>query len=1007
MAIEKEPLNIAQMRASLAGKKGQQYWRSLDQLAETEEFLAYLRTEFPQGAAVLAEKFDRRKFLRLMGASMALAGLTACSPPGQLPEKIVPYVEMPEGVIPGEPLFFATAFPLGGYAIGALAESHEGRPTKIEGNPDHPDSLGASNIFAQASVLTLYDPDRAQTIAKQNFFGPVAEKADGSWDTFKTEMKALLETQQAQDGAGIRILTQTVTSPTLAGQINAFLKQYPAAKWHQYQPVNRDNVWMGAQMAFGKIVSPRYHFNRADVVLSLDADFFAPAPGNLRYARDFMQRRQVGESSTEMNRLYAVESTPTLVGALADNRLSLKATQVELFARALAKELGVRGVLRDDPVAIPQKWVATVANDLQAHKGSGLIIAGEHQPPVVHALAHLLNEQLGNAGNTVVYAAPAEANPVNQAKSLATLTADMALEKVDLLIILDGNPVFDAPADLDFVDQLRKVKTRVYHGLYQNETAQWANWFIPATHYLESWADARAFDGTVSVVQPLIAPLYADSKAVCEVMDVLLGQDGHPNCDIVRDYWAGQFDVASFDTFWQTTLHDGVMVNTAFTPQTVSVHLDVAQLPPPPVVDTTAIELNFRPDPTIWDGKWANNGWLQELPKPLTKLTWDNAALLSPSTAEQLAVTNNDLVTLIYQGRKVEVPVWIMPGHADNAVTVHLGYGRTHAGQVGSGVGFNVYPLRLLDTPWFADGVQVEKTGQQYALASTQDHSSMEGRDLVRVGTLATYLENPEFAHEADGEDQAISLYPPVSYAGRNAWGMTINLSTCIGCNACVVACQSENNIPIVGKEQVSIGREMHWIRLDRYYEGDLDQPETHFQPVNCMQCENAPCEPVCPVEATLHGYEGLNDMIYNRCVGTRYCSNNCPYKVRRFNFLQYNNFEEDTPLLEMAKNPDVTVRSRGVMEKCTYCVQRINTARIQAKKENRDIQEGEIITACQAVCPTQAIIFGDINDPNSTVARQKASPLNYTLLDELNTRPRTSYLAKLKNPNPELEGAV
>jgi len=996
---EKQPLDLTQIRARLADKQGRQFWRSLDEVAETPEFLDFLHREFPQGASEWLDTVSRRRFLKLMGASMALAGLTACSPDlaptsddaAKAPEKIVPYVKMPEEVIPGRPLFFATTMPFNGYGMGVLAESHTGRPTKIEGNDLHPDSLGATNVFAQASVLTLYDPDRSKT--------PIRKGAPAPWNTFKAETWVSVLEQRAKDGAGIRILTETVTSPTLAHQIDTFLSQYPKAKWHQYQPVNRDNVWAGAEMAFGRAVAPRYRFEQADVILSLDADFFAPGPGHIPAARQVMARRRGDADPQQMNRLYAVESTPTLVGAAADHRLAVRAGQVEALARAIAAELGL-----DVPAAgtgdLPAQWISAVAADLQASAGRSLVIAGDHQPPVVHALAHALNDALGNAGQTVLYAEPPEANPVNQAESLQELVNDMTAGKVDLLVILDANPVFNAPADLRFTDAMLNVPMRVHNGLYRDETAMQAVWHVPARHYLESWSDARAFDGTASLIQPLIAPLY-DGKSAHELMDVLLGQPDRAPYDLLREYWQAAANPANFEAFWRQALHDGLIAGTEAPAQALSVQMDALKAAPVAAADAGSLEINFRPDPSVWDGRFANNGWLQELPRPLTKLTWDNPALLSPATAEKLGVQNGDMLELTHDGHSVQVPAWIWPGHADDSVTVHVGYGRQNAGQVGDGVGFNAYHLRTSGALWFAGGLQVSKTGKRYPLASVQDHHSMEGRDLVRTATLAEYLAHPDFAHETDHGD-VISLYPTMEYEG-NAWGMAIDLNACIGCNACTISCQAENNIPIVGKESVLNGREMHWIRLDRYYEGDLDAPETHHQPVLCMHCENAPCESVCPVAATIHSVEGLNEMTYNRCVGTRYCSNNCPYKVRRFNFLDYNDFGKDSSLNLLA-NPDVTVRSRGVMEKCTYCVQRINAARIEAKKEGREIRDGEIVTACQGACPTQAITFGNINDPNSRVAQLKARGLNYSLLEELNVRPRTTYLAKIKNPNPELE---
>jgi molybdopterin-containing oxidoreductase family iron-sulfur binding subunit len=923
---------------------------------------------------------------------------------------------------------------LGGFATGLLAESHEGRPTKIEGNPDHPASLGATDAFAQASVLTLYDPDRSQVVTR-------AGQID-TWQNFLNAMSAELQTQREAQGAGLRVLTETVTSPTLASQLQALLRDFPAARWHPYEPVSNDNARAGALLAFDQDINTVYDFEQADVILSLDGDFLQTGPGHLRYAGQYAARRRVVQPSapSEMNRLYVVESTPTLTGAMADHRWPMRSSQVEGFARSVAQGLGLAVEMPEGEAAstVPAKSIAALVDDLQEHQGSSLVLAGDAQPPIVHALAHAMNEALGNVGSTVVYTDPVVASPQpllslpkdpSSFASLRELTADMQAGRVDVLVILGGNPVYSTPADLNFADALSNIRLRVHLGLYEDETSALCHWHIPEAHYLESWSDARTYDGTVTIIQPLIAPLYG-GKTAHELLAVLAGQPNRTSHDSVREYWQNQYladgpategsvgsaslGTPDFETFWRTALHNGVIPGTTLPARTLSLRTDFQAQAAGPASPASSspdeLEVIFRPDPTIWDGRFANNGWLQELPKPLTKLTWDNAALVSPTTAERLALTNEDLVELEYRGRSVTAPIWVMPGHADDSVTVHLGYGRTRAGRVGTDTGFDAYALRTSEAPWFDTGLAIRKigsaspgTGDRYPLASAQHHHSMEGRNLVRVGTLQQYLEEPDFVEKL-GEQPSpdLTLYPKHAYEGY-AWGMAIDLNACIGCGACVVACQAENNIPIVGKEQVARSREMHWLRIDRYYAGDLDTPETYFQPVPCMHCENAPCEPVCPVAATTHSQEGLNEMTYNRCIGTRYCSNNCPYKVRRFNFLEYTDYE-DAPALQLLQNPDVTVRDRGVMEKCTYCVQRINEVRIQAKDEGRPIRDGEVVTACQQVCPTQAIIFGDINDPNSQVSRLKAQSLNYNLLAELNTRPRTSYLARLRNPNPDIE---
>jgi molybdopterin-containing oxidoreductase family iron-sulfur binding subunit len=986
------PLNLPALRERLPAGQGQQFWRSLEELAGREEFRAFVQQEMPSFASAWHDPVSRRRFLQLMGASLALAGLNACT--SQPEEPIVPYARSPEALVPGQPLFFATALSLSGFATGVVAESHMGRPTKIEGNTQHPASLGATDVFLQASVLSLYDPDRSQTVQQA---GRVR-----TWNALLTELNRALEAQRPTAGAGLRILTETVTSPTLAHQLRQLRTLFPQAIWHQYEPVGRDTARAGARLAFGEDVQTTYRFDQAQVVLALEADVLAAGPGHLSYARTFMRHRQVRQGQTTMNRLYVVESTPSLTGAIADHRLPLRASEVADFARAVAQ------VLEGDQASAASlpygQWVTAIAQDLQQHRGASLVVAGDAQAPIVHALAHAMNHRLGNVDQTVRYTDPVEVESVDQMASLQQLVSDMAAGKVELLVILGGNPVYTAPADLQFSEHLNKVKLRVHLGLYDDETAALCHWHIPEAHALETWSDGRAYDGTVSLVQPLIAPLYG-GKSVHELLAVLMGQPERTSHQIVREYWQSQYRGDDFEMFWRTTLHDGAMAGTALPPRQLMYRGgEVATLTASMVSAPAsgALELVFRPDATVWDGRFANNGWLQELPEPLTKLAWDNAALVSPATAARLTLRNGDVVELRYERRMVRAPVWMVPGQADGVVTLPLGYGRWRAGHVGTGVGYNAYALRTTDALWFANGLEVRATGTRHPLATTQQHHSMEGRHLVRVGTLEQFVAQPHFVHDLGHTPETLpSLYPAYPYGGY-AWGMVIDLSACLGCNACTIACQAENNIPIVGKDEVARGREMHWLRIDRYYHGDLDNPATYHQPVLCMHCENAPCEVVCPTAATVHSSEGLNDMIYNRCIGTRYCANNCPYKVRRFNFFQYADY--DTLSLKLLRNPDVTVRTRGVMEKCTYCIQRITAARIAAKKEDRPIRDGEVITACQAACPTQAIVFGNINDPDSQVAKLKASPLNYGLLAELGTRPRTTYLARLRNPNPMLE---
>jgi MoCo/4Fe-4S cofactor protein with predicted Tat translocation signal len=993
---KKGNLDLEAIRARVAETKGPEYWRSLEELAGSPGFQEMLHREFPKGASEWLDSVSRRGFLKLMGASLAMAGMTACTK--QPLEPIVPYVKQPEELIPGRPLFFATAFTLGGYASPVVVESQMFRPTKVEGNDKHPASLGGTDIFSQASILGMYDPDRSQTVT---YLGDIR-----SWGSLVEAMRSPLSIQKSLQGAGIRILTPTVSSPTLADQLQAFIKTYPQAKWHTYEPLNRDNVLEGAKLAFGQPVETQYKLENADVILSLDADFlYAGFPGTARYTRDFARRRN--PDAGEMSRLYVVESTPSSTGARADHRLPLRAVEVESFARALDAALGND---TGNSAAVQQgkdqqKFIDALVKDLKSHRGSSVVIAGDHQPAVVHALVHRINQILGNVGKTILYTDPVNANPVNQTESLKDLVADMRAAKVDVLVIMGGNPAYDAPADVGFADALKSpsVPFRVHLGLYQNETAELCQWHVNEAHYLEAWGDSRAYDGTVSIVQPLIAPLY-NGKSAYELVSMLSGQADTSGHEIVQAYWKKQHTGADLDTFWRKALHDGWVEGTAFPAKTVA--SKTASFPVPASADPKAIEINFRRDPSVYDGQFSNNGWLQELPKPMNKLTWDNPALMGPAMAERMGIKTEDFVELELNGKKATAPVWVQVGHPDNSVTVFLGYGRRRAGRVGTGAGFDMYPLRMSATPWFTTGVAIRKTGDTYKLASTQGYQTMDTptgtRPLVRHADLEEYRKEPGFAREEEPAKE-LTLYKPYPYeAEPYSWGMTVDMTACVGCNNCVVACQAENNIPVVGKEQTVLGRHMHWLRVDAYYQGDRDNPKAYFQPVPCQQCENAPCEVVCPVGATVHSSEGLNDMVYNRCVGTRYCSDNCPYKVRRFNFLLFQDWE--TAQYKMMRNPDVTVRSRGVMEKCTYCVQRINQHRIDSEREDRKIQDGELQTACQQSCPANAIVFGNINDPNSRVSKLKAQPRNYSLLGELNTRPRTTYLADIRNPNPELE---
>ncbi len=1000
MSDSPKKLDLAEVRESLAKAargSGREYWRSLEHLAATPEFEELLEREFPRQAIGWSEDEDRaqgrRNFLKLMGASLALGGLAACT--RQPTEYIMPYIRQPEELVLGKPLFFATATTLNGVAHGVLAESHEGRPTKIEGNPEHPATLGACDSFSQASVLGLYDPDRAATVTQG---GEIR-----SWAAFFDALRSALAEQKLKNGAGLRILTETVTSPTMASQVAAIQKLYPGVKWHQWEPAGPHSARAGAKQAFGQFVNTYYDLSNAQVVVALDSDFLASGPASLRYARQFSMRRRVTDANPQMNRLYVVEPMPTPTGAKADHRLALRAGDIEEFAWALATGLGVAQGPKQGENGDIYKWIGAIARDLQRNKGAGLVIAGEQQPPLVHALAHVMNADMGNVGKTVFYSDPIEANPVDQLASLQDLLNDLNAGAVDVLLILGGNPAFNAPVDFGMASAIPKARLRAHLSLYNDETSALCEWHLPEAHYLESWGDARTFDGTVSIQQPLIEPLYEGRSAI-QVLQMLTESPETGGYAVVKGYWAAQHPGADFESWWRLAVHDGVIAGTALPAKTPAIQGAAISQRPASHRLGGKLEAIFRPDPTIYDGRFANNGWLQELPKPITKLTWDNAAIISPATAHRLGVESGDMLRLNYEGNSLNAPAWVQPGHIDGAVTLHLGYGRTRSGRVGNGMGFNPYGLRGSKALWHDTGLEAVKIPGQYVFASTQmDHVLDTRRHIIQSGTLEEYKKNPLSIIEGiETPEPGMTLYPPWKYEGY-AWGMAIDLNACTGCSACVTACVAENNIAVVGKDQVRRSRIMHWIRVDTYYNGAINNPDIYNQPVPCMQCENAPCELVCPVQATNHSSEGLNDMVYNRCVGTRYCSNNCPYKVRRFNFYLFSDYE--TPSLKLLHNPDVTVRSRGVMEKCTYCVQRINYAKIEAEKQGRLVQEGDIQTSCQAACPTEAIVFGNLNDPNSRVLKMKAEKRNYGLLADLNTRPRTTYLATLRNPNPEVEG--
>lgn len=1072
MITKKSMIDYEQLKKRVAGDNGPASWRSLDELADTPEFQQRLKQEFPSQEDKWIDPVSRRSFLKVMGASLALTGLAGCNGFSKPREKILPYTNQPEVMVLGKPLYFASAVPFMGYGFPVLVESHTGRPTKIEGNPEHPDSLGAAHAFVQASVLDMYDPDRAQAVTY------LQELRD--WVDFSIELNNKIS-ELGSTGEGFALVTGTVTSPTLGSMLSRLQEKYPAMRWVQYDAVGRDNVREGARRAFGEYVETQYRFENADVVVSLDADFMLDGPAAVRHSKAFASRRRATDLEKIPCRYYAVEASPTTSGVLADHKLLLKPSLIEAFAQNLAVAVGAAGVTASEVAGLAphQEYIDKVAADLKAAGGKALVVPGEESSPTIHALAHAINSALGAAGNTVVYTDPVEVRPTNQLQELTELVEAMNAGQVKAIVMMDVNPVYTAPADLNFEAAFRKVAWRAAHGHYMDETAELCQWHVPAPHYLETWGDVRSSDGTVSIVQPLIAPLYS-SRTDHEMIQHLLGESGKTSFDIVQEYWKQRAGEGGFEKFWRRIIHDGFIADTAAPARQVTLNPVADAFAPTPGIGGE-IEIAIRREPALQDGRFANNAWLQELPRPFSKLTWDNAAYMSLQMAHKLGVQFEDVVTIDANGKRVEAPVYVVMGHAPDCITLHLGYGRRRGGRVamddyeneefmtprGATVGMptkvgtkprgvDAYQLWKSDVARIGSPIKVMVTGEKYKLASTQLHFSLDDngvhpenyiplvgslftdmaqgeftqlttRGLVRRGTFAELKKfEEEHSHDHDDEHHAHHGYadslwaghvPPNEldfydeatkevYAEGYGWGMAVDQSVCNGCNACVIACQAENNVPVVGKGEVRVGREMHWMRIDQYYSGSLDNPTITNQPLMCMHCDTAPCEVVCPVAATVHSPEGLNEMAYNRCVGTRFCSNNCPYKVRRFNWFFYTEHAYESPLAKMVNNPDVTVRSRGVMEKCTYCVQRINSARIEAENESRQIRDGDIVTACEATCPTDAIVFGNVNDPESRVSRLKANTLNYGLLTDMNTKPRTTYLAVITNPNPEIEEA-
>jgi MoCo/4Fe-4S cofactor protein with predicted Tat translocation signal len=1006
------PLN-KQTQLSM-GTNGSAYWRSLDELANTARFREFVEREFPVQAQDMLEGSSRRNFLKIMAASICLAGVTGCRWPK---EKIVPFSHRADNRTPGTPQHFATAQDIGGVANGLLVTSYDGRPIKIEGNPLHPVSCGSASAVAQASVLELYDPDRSKYPVFQNG----NQEINQDWDSAKQAIQKHFAALKPGRGQGVAFLAESSSSLTTADIRNRVSQVFPESRWFEYESVSDDQEREGTRLALGQPARVQYRFAKASIIVSLDADLLGLHPGALQWSREITAKRKPPQSS--MNRLYSIEPSFSITGGFADHRLPVRAAYVQRFGYALAAELilkrnlqlpadyaGLADALRPHlDHSFDPAWVKSIADDLIRNRGASVIAVGYNQPAQLHALGVLLNDLLGNRDETVVYSQVSNPGRPTHVEAIQTLAGDMQAGKIDTLVVLGGNPVYDAPADLEFATLVKNIKHSFHLSLYRNETSLLCSWHIPRAHYLETWSDARAFDGTVSIVQPLIEPLYQGLNPN-EFLALVTGEPVPRGYELTRRALQNHVAVDDFEKAWKAWLNKGLIPNSQFKPVLSSVRVsEVRNQIPSASGEQPGLEVVFLADAKVLDGRFANNSWLQETPDFLTKLTWDNAALVAPATAKELGLSQGDMVRLTLGNAVLTTAVYVMPGQAPGSVGLLLGYGRTQAGQVGNGVGFAVEALRTSQAMHFASGLEIVGLGKKYELATTQDHYAIDRvgmeekghriAELIQEGSVVEFDTDPDhFLHTP--HTPPINLWKEHEYNG-NRWGMAIDLNACTGCNACVTGCQAENNIPVVGKEQVLNGREMHWIRLDRYFGGAPENPRIAHQPVGCVHCENAPCEQVCPVAATVHSSEGLNVMVYNRCVGTRYCANNCPFKVRRFNFFNYQKNLAETA--KMVYNPEVTVRSRGVMEKCTYCVQRIESVKIKAKNVNRPIEDGEIVPACAQACPTNAIVFGDLNDPNSAVSQLHADQRAYSMLGELHVKPRTAYLARLRNPNPEL----
>ncbi|MDG5765968.1 TAT-variant-translocated molybdopterin oxidoreductase [Balneolales bacterium ANBcel1] len=1009
----------------MAKEQQKTYWRSLNELAQNEEYKKFAEREFPENATELTDGVSRRNFLQIMGASIALAGLSACRKPVQ---KIMPYARQPEHVIPGIPLYYASAAPFRGNLSGIVVETHEGRPTKIEGNELHPDSGGRTNSRQQAAILDLYDQDRSRKVRHNG--------SDSSWSDFIR----FCSEHFAENGNRVAFISEANSSPTLARLRDQAMQRFPDARWVTFEPYNDESVLNGVNMAFGSRLRPHYHFDKARITLSLDDDFMQDSDNNVRYIADFAQSRAIASADDEPARLYVAESNYSLTGSNADHRLRIKSSELPRFCYSLAAALservsGLEAYSGFTSEFNGHSWISVLVEELIRHRGESILTAGAEHDGGVHATVAAINLALGNIGRTVEYLDVPWLAEDDQNRAFSELTAEMTAGNIDTVVLVGTNPVFTAPADLNVESALSRVPVSIHLSSHYDETSRHCTWHVPRAHFLETWGDGYSCSGASSIIQPMIQPLLG-GKSEVEFVNAVVNAEDTASYDLIRETWVNLLP-APFESHWNRVLHDGLLEDSRFEAADVALSAgfatDVAEFTSRPYeIPADAIELVMRPDPKLHDGRFANNGWLQELPDPMTKITWDNVALLSPNTAERIGIPpsrrfgnfDQPVIRISTENTgEIEIAAWVLPGHADDSITIYNGYGRQQIGRVADQVGVSANHLRTTGNRLFHHSVTVDQAGRTYEIACTQDHHSLEGRPLVQDADLEHYRENPTFAQDAvyvpgvkGDREHPIQLFSDTEWPEHEPqWGMTIDLNSCVGCGVCTIACQAENNIPVIGKREVRRGREMHWIRTDRYFSGDeRESPKVMHQPVPCMHCENAPCEQVCPVAATTHSDDGLNQMTYNRCIGTRYCANNCPYKVRRFNFFNYSKEYltggDDPEIIQMAMNPDVTVRFRGVMEKCTYCVQRISRAKIDTKNETGNSikpPDGTVKTACQQACPANAIAFGDLTDRNSAVSIEKQKDRNYMMLEELNVRPRTSYLAKIRNPNREISPAT